>query len=177
MDKREKVISNHVVYRGRILNLRVDNVRVPSGKRAYREVIEHSPAVGILPVTTEGKVLLVSQFRYAIGEEMLEIPAGLVENDEPLEDAALRELQEEVGYTATVLKKIASFYTSPGFSNELLVLYLASGLKPSKLPEDEDEFIQVVAVDQEDIPVLLKEGKIQDGKTFAALSWFLAQKQ
>lgn len=176
MDKREKVLSNHVVYRGRILNLRVDNVRVPSGRRAYREVIEHSPAVGILPVTPEGKILLVSQFRYAIGEEILEIPAGIVENDEPFEDAALRELQEEVGYTASELMEIASFYTSPGFSNELLVLYLASGLIPSKLPEDEDEFIQVVAVDPEELPVLLKEGRIQDGKTFAALSWYMAQK-
>lgn len=176
MDKREKVLSNHVVYRGRILNLRVDNVRVPSGRRAYREVIEHSPAVGILPVTPEGKILLVSQFRYAIGEEILEIPAGIVENDEPFEDAALREMQEEVGYTASELTEIASFYTSPGFSNELLVLYLASGLIPSKLQEDEDEFIQVVSVDPEEIPVLLKEGRIQDGKTFAALSWFIAQK-
>lgn len=176
MDKREKILSRHVVYRGRILNLRVDNVRVPSGKRAYREVIEHNPAVGLIPLTNDGNVLLVSQFRYAIDEEILEIPAGIVEDGEEFETAALRELQEEVGFTASELVHVGSFYTSPGFSNELLVIYLASGLTPSKLDEDEDEFIQTVPVKIEDIPHLLTEGKVRDGKTFAALSWLINQK-
>lgn len=175
MEKREKVLSRHVVYRGRILNLRVDNVRVPSGKRAYREVIEHNPAVGLIPLTDDGQVLLVSQFRYAIDEEILEIPAGIVEDGEDFEAAALRELQEEVGFTASELAHVGSFYSSPGFSTELLVVYLASGLSPSKLPEDDDEFLRTVSVKVGDLPAFLKEGKIKDAKTFAALSWLINQ--
>jgi len=176
MDKREKVLSQHVVYRGRILNLRVDNVRVPSGKRAYREVIEHNPAVGLIPLTSDGKVLLVSQFRYAVNEEILEIPAGIVEQGEDFETAALRELQEEVGYTASELSQVGNFYSSPGFSNELLSIFVARGLSPSKLPEDDDEFIQIIPVDIGNLDDMLKAGRIKDCKTFAALSWLLSQK-
>lgn len=175
MDKREKVLSRHVVYRGHILNLRVDNVRVPSGRRAYREVIEHSPAVGLIPLTNDGKVLLVSQFRYAVDEEILEIPAGIVEAGEDLKTAALRELQEEVGFTASELSLIGSFYSSPGFSNELLAIFLARGLSPSKLQEDDDEFIQIVPVEVGELRRLIEGGRIKDCKTFAALSWLLSR--
>lgn len=171
---REKTLAQEVLYTGRILNLRVDDVELPSGKRAIREVVEHRPAVGILPVTEDGTVLLVRQYRYAVGEEMLEIPAGIVDGDEPFDDAARRELQEEVGYYPEHLREITRIYNSPGFCTELMALFVATGLRPSKLQEDDDEFITVVPVAREEIPDLIAEGKLRDAKTFAALSWWLA---
>lgn len=171
---REKTLAQKTVYTGRILNLRVDDVELPGGNRAIREVVEHRPAVGILPVLEDGTVLLIRQYRYAVGEDMLEIPAGIVEGNEPFDDAARRELQEEVGYFPEHLREIGRIYNSPGFSTELMALFVATGLRPSKLQEDDDEFITVVPVAKEEIPALITGGKLKDAKTFAALSWLMA---
>lgn len=171
---REKSLASRTLYTGRILNLRVDEVELPSGRSAVREVVEHAPAVGILPVMEDGSILLVRQFRYAVGELMLEIPAGLLEGGEPPEEAARRELQEEIGYYPGRLRKISAIYNSPGFCTELMHLYLATELRPSKLQEDDDEFISVVRVKSEEIPPLLTGGELRDAKTLAALSWWRA---
>lgn len=156
------------------MNLRIDKVEIPGGKKVIREVVEHSPAVALLPVMEDGTVFLIRQFRYALGKEILEIPAGLVEPGEDFEKSAKRELQEEIGFFPETLKEIGRMYNSPGFCTEMLVLYLATDLRPSKLHEDEDEFIQIHPVSRENIAPLFSEGKISDGKTFAALSWYLA---
>ncbi|MDD3688966.1 MAG: NUDIX hydrolase [Synergistaceae bacterium] len=174
MDTREKTISKNTAYRGRILNLRIDKVEIPGGKKTIREVVEHSPAVAILPVADDGSVLLIRQYRYAIGEDILEIPAGLVEPGEDFDRCAERELQEEIGYFPGTLKEIGRMYNSPGFCTEMLVLYLASNLKPSKLQADVDEFIHLNPVPPGEIASILGDGRIRDGKTFAALSWYLA---
>ena len=171
---RERTLAQRTVYTGRILNLRVDDVTLPSGKRAIREVVEHSPAVGILPVLDDGTVLLIRQHRYAVGEDVLEIPAGSVEGDEPVDEAARRELQEEVGYYPEHLREIGRIYNSPGFSTEMMALFVATGLRPSKLQEDDDEYISVVPVARGEIPALLAGGTLRDAKTFAALSWWIA---
>ncbi len=174
MDNAEKMISTHRAYRGKILNLRIDKVETPDGKKVIREVVEHEPAVGILPVTSDGSVLLIRQFRYALGQEILEIPAGIVDEGEDFLSAARRELQEEIGYYPGTLEEMGRMYNSPGFCTEMLILFLASDLRPSKLDHDDDEFIETVSIPAEEIASLLADGKIIDGKTFSALSWYLA---
>jgi len=170
----ERPITRNILYRGRILNLRVDKIEFPNGKRTSREVVEHDVAVGIIPITEDGHVILVKQYRYAVGGELLEIPAGIVEKGEDPLNAASRELREETGHDAKELKEIGRFYTTPGFSNELLVLYLAEGLFSSKLQEDEDEFLEIVSYPMKELDHLFLETKVRDGKTFAALSWLIS---
>jgi ADP-ribose pyrophosphatase len=172
----ERMLSSRRIYEGHILNLRVDEVEVKNGNRAKREVIEHQAAVGILALTGRDSVLLVRQFRYAAGEETLEVCAGLVEKGEDLKNAATREMQEELGYFPGVLRQIGCFYASPGFCTELLTLFLAENLSASSLPQDDDEDVKTVEVPYEEIPSLLAKGLVRDAKTFAALSWFLARK-
>jgi len=177
MDRTEKFLSSNILYSGSIITLRLDQVELPSGKTARREVAGHSPAVGLIPVLDNGNVLLVRQFRYAVGKELLEIPAGIVEKGEDTKEASLRELQEETGYTASSLEKIAEFYTSPGFSDELLIVYLATGLSESRLDPDDDEFIELVEVPPKKLIEMLRTGELSDGKTLSALSLYLLGKE
>lgn len=170
----ERRVSSRRIYEGRILNLRVDEVSLENGRRAKREVVEHGAAVGVLALTEGGGVLLVRQYRYAVGEETLEICAGLVEEGEDPRDAAVREMREELGVQPDTLTEIGRFYASPGFCTELLILYLAEGLTPSRLPQDEDEDVSVVELALEDIPRRLAAGTFRDSKTFAALAWLMA---
>jgi ADP-ribose pyrophosphatase len=170
----ERMLSSRRVYEGRILNLRVDEVELTNGRRAIREVVEHRNAVGVLAVTERNSVLLVRQFRYAVGEETLEICAGLVEEGEDLREAAVREMREELGRSPGVLREIGRIYASPGFCTEYLALFLASDLSASRLPQDDDEDVQTVEVPCGEIPALLTSGAVKDAKTFAALSWFMA---
>jgi ADP-ribose pyrophosphatase len=170
----EKQIKTNRIYDGRILNLRVDEVETVSNVKAIREVIEHRPAVGVLAVNENGNVLLVRQFRYAVGEDMLEICAGIVEEGESFKEAAIRELQEELGYYPSDLEEFGRFYVSPGYCEEMLVLFVARNLRPSRLNHDEDEELSTVEVPVTEIPDLFKTGVVKDGKTWAALVWFMA---
>ena len=170
----EKQLHSKRIYDGRILNLRVDEVETSLNIKAVREVIEHKPAVGVLAITENNSILLVSQFRYAVGENMLEICAGIVEEGESFSETAIRELQEELGFYPQELKEVARFYTSPGFCEEMIILFVASNLKPSKLEHDEDEELSTVEIPIPEIPELLKSGTVQDVKTWAALVWLLA---
>ena len=171
----ERRVSSQRLYEGHILNLRVDEVALESGRAAKREVVEHGAAVGILALTENGSVLLVRQYRYAVGEETLEVCAGLVERGEEPRNAAVREMQEELGFKPGKLTEIGRFYASPGFCTELLILYLAEELTPSRLPQDDDENVSVVEVPLEDIPRRMAEGTFRDSKTFAALAWLMAR--
>jgi ADP-ribose pyrophosphatase len=170
----ERQLSTQRVYQGRILNLRVDQVEV-RGRKATREVVEHQAAIGVLALTERG-ALLVRQFRYAAGEETLEVCAGLVEEGEDLQEAAAREMREELGYSPGKLSEIGSFYTSPGFCTERLTIFLATDLSPSRLPQDDDEDVRPLEVPYDEVPDLLASGAIRDAKTFAALSWLMALK-
>lgn len=170
------VLHSRKLYEGRILNLRLDEVRLPSGRLAVREIVEHRPAVAMLPVADDGSVLLIRQYRDAIRQEILEIPAGILNPGESPREAARRELQEEIGFDAKHLEEWGTFFTSPGFSDEQVTLFCASGLVESRLDPDEDEFIRILAVPREEIPVLLDSGRIRDAKTLAALAWYLAKK-
>ena len=171
----ERCVASRRVYEGRILNLRVDEVTLGSGRTAKREVVEHGAAVGILALSEKGGVLLVRQYRYAVDEETLEVCAGLVEEGEDPRDAAAREMQEELGFRPGRLTEIGRFYASPGFCTELLILYLAEGLTPSRLPQDEDENVSVVEIPLEAIPGRLAAGTFRDSKTYAALAWLMAR--
>ena len=176
MSGAERKLSSRRIYDGRILNVRVDEVETGSGKKTIREVVEHHTAVGVLALTENNNVLLVRQFRYAVGEETLEICAGLTEEGEDLKEAAEREMQEELGLFPCSLREIGRFYASPGFCTELLVLFLAGDVRESKLSQDDDEYVRTVEVPCSEIPALLAGGAVRDSKTFAALSWLMAWK-
>ena len=170
----ETKLNTKKIYDGRILNLRVDEVETSSGIKAIREVIEHKPAVGVIAITENDSVLLVNQYRYAAGAEMLEICAGIVEDGESFHETAARELQEELGYYPQELEELGRFYVSPGYCEEMIVLFAARNLKPSKLNQDIDEELTTVEVRFSEIPALLKSGVIRDGKTWSALVWFMS---
>ena len=165
----EPTIETRKIYDGKILNVRVDTVRLPSGREATREIVEHSPAVCIVPVDEDGNVILVRQYRKPVEEALLEVPAGGVEEGEVSEDAVLRELQEEIGYTAGKLQHLASFWVAPGWATEFMYAYLATDLTPSRLEADDDENIEVVRLPFEDALAMFKTGEIKDGKTIASM--------
>lgn len=167
----EQVIRSRRIYDGRIINVRVDTVRLEKGGRAVettREVVDHAPVVVMAPLDGQGNVLMVRQYRHAVGEELLELPAGGVELGEKPEEAVLRELQEETGYTADEVLPLGRFWMSPGFLREEMHAFLARKLRPSARAADEDEVIQVVRVSLASVPGMIKRGEIRDAKTIAA---------
>ena len=174
-DIEEVCVNENRIFDGKILSVRCDEVRTPSGHIATREVVEHKAAVGMLVVTNRKSVLLVRQYRYAVHEATLEVCAGLIEKGEDPSQAAEREMQEELNVKAAKLFRIGEFYASPGFCTEMFTLFLAENLTESSLPQDEDENVSVVEVAFKDIPIMIREGKIRDSKTFAALSWLMAK--
>ena len=165
----ELTIGTKRIYEGNIINVRVDTVRMPSGRDATREIVEHSHAVCIVPIDNEGNVVLVRKYRKPAEDALLEVPAGGVEDGEISEEAVLRELQEEIGYTADHLEHLSSFWVAPGWATEYMHAYLATGLRESRLDGDEDENIEVVRLRFDEAVSMLKTGEINDGKTIAAL--------
>ncbi len=165
----ENTVETTRHFEGRIFSVRVDTVELPSGRRTIREVAEHSDAVCMVAVDDEGNVLLVRQYRKPTESSILEVPAGGVEAGEVSEDTVLRELQEEVGYTAANVTHLASFWVAPGWATERMHAYLTTGLTPSKLSADDDENIQVVRVPFGEALAMIESGEIQDGKTIASL--------
>ncbi len=172
----EKKVSGNLVYRGRIINLRVDNIRLPGGSRTIREVVEHAPAVGIIAEAENGDIFLVRQYRYPAGEFLLEIPAGIIEESEKPSDTARREMQEEIGFNARKVSEVMRFYTSPGFSNEMLVIFHAEDLVPSEKDRDPDEFMDVVRLSMGELRQAVESGKIKDAKTISSIFWYLANR-
>lgn len=165
----EARLSTETVFEGKIVTVRVDAVSLANGVKAVREVVEHRPAVAIVPFDDDGQVILVSQFRYPVGEQLLEVPAGIIEEGETPEQCADRELQEEIGYRAREMRSLGSFWTAPGFSDELMYAFVATGLEPSRLEPDEDEDITVVRVPVSRVREMIDAGEIRDSKTIAAL--------
>lgn len=165
----EKVLHSNMIYRGKILNLRVDTVELPDGRTSKREIVEHSAAVIIVPVKEDGQLLLVRQYRSATGRTALELPAGNIEPGEELESAALRELQEETGYEAQKLVRLCSFFSTPGFSDEELHLFFASGLTLLKQNLDDDEFLEVLSVPWEEAVKMIWAGEICDAASVTGI--------
>ena len=167
---REISISTREIYHGKILSLRLDKVRsTSSGRETEREIVEHSQAVAIVPVDNNGNVILVRQFRKAAERELLEIPAGSIEEFEKPEIAARRELHEETGFTAGRLLPLGGFWNSPGFCTEYMYAFLALDLKVGQAEPDDDEAIEIESVSLGEIPDMIKAGKFQDAKSISCL--------
>ena len=166
----EEKISSEDIFDGNLLHVKRDTVKLPSGNEATREWIKHPGASAVIPVTEDGQVILVKQYRYPIGRITLEIPAGKL--DAPDEDplyCATRELSEETGYEADRITKLTTVATTVGFSNEYIHIYAAEGLKAGKQHTDEDEFINVVKMPLEKAVELVLNGEIYDAKSVTAI--------
>jgi ADP-ribose pyrophosphatase len=171
----EKTKSTQPIFEGKVITLQVDTVELPDGSTGKREIIKHPGAVAVLALH-EGKMLVVDQYRQAMGRCEVEIPAGKLERGEDPMEAAGRELREETGYTAKSLKLLHSFYTSPGFADEMIYLYVAEELELGEMAPDEDEFLELFEVTLEEAQELIREGRISDAKTILAVyAWQLRQ--
>ncbi len=169
MDYWEKRIDGEVKYKGIIVTVRLDRAELHNGARVKREVVEHPGGVTILPVDGEGNCTLVRQFRYPFGRMMLEAPAGKLEPGEDPKKCAVRELSEETGYTADELVDLGACCTSPGFSTEVLHIYLALGLHAGESHPDQDEFLNVEKRSLAEMSRMVMAGEIDDGKTIVAV--------
>jgi len=161
----EKQLETEVVYDGLIVKVRMDVAELPNGKKAKREVVEHPGGVCIVAVTNDNKVLLVRQFRYTKGEELLEIPAGKLETGEDPFECAVRELSEETGYTANKWISLDMIYPSPGVYSEALHQYLALDLIPGEMHLDENEFLSLEEIDIDEVIEKIMANQLRDAKT------------
>jgi ADP-ribose pyrophosphatase len=171
---REDRVSSELVYKGKILDLEVDRVRMPSGAETVREVVRHRGAVVVLPLHEDRRIELVRQFRYPMGEVLLELPAGKLDPDEEPVACARRELAEETGWKPVEIHDLGSFFTTPGFTDEVLHAFIATPLDPApEVGRDPDEAIEIVTMTVEEAHDAARSGQIRDSKTIATL--FLAQ--
>ncbi len=158
-----------MIYKGKIINLRVDTVTLPDGGTCTREIVEYAGAVAIVPLNEKGELLLVRQYRYAVKKALLEIPAGKIEPGEDPAECAKRELLEETGYEAKELNKVIRFYSTPGFTNEEIHVFLATGLTLKKQNLDDDEFIDVQTIPYDTALEMIRTGEICDAKSVAGI--------
>jgi ADP-ribose pyrophosphatase len=161
--------TDREIYAGRILTLRLKYLPQPDGRRLLREIVEHAPGAAVVAVEDDGQVLLVRQPRPAVNTRLLELPAGLIDAGETPEQCARRELTEETGFAAGRLEPLVSFYTSPGFSTELIHIFLATDLFESHLALDDEEDIELVRLPLEAAIELVMRGELSDAKTVAGL--------
>ncbi|MBM3493212.1 MAG: NUDIX hydrolase [Armatimonadetes bacterium] len=157
------------IYEGRVISLRIDTLTGGDGETFRREVVEHPGAVAVVPLDDNGSVVMVTQYRHPVGEWLLEIPAGTVEEGEDPDWCAARELEEETGFTAQTMRRLFSMYMAPGYCTELLHVYVAEGLVAGAPSPNEDERIEVSTVPLDDVQEMIREGRIRDAKTIAAL--------
>ncbi|MGE6364635.1 NUDIX domain-containing protein [Bacillus paramycoides] len=174
----ERTVKTEPIFDGRVIKVRVDDVVLPNGEMSKREIVNHPGAVAIIAITDEGKIVLVEQYRKALEKAIVEIPAGKLEPGEKPEVTAVRELEEETGYVCKNMEFITSFYTSPGFADEILYVYKATGLKQkeNKAALDEDEFVELMEVSLEEAISLMENHRIHDAKTMFAVQYLQLQK-
>lgn len=164
-------LTSRVIHDGRIVHLSVDTVRFPDGSTGELEIVRHAGAAAVLPIVGDAEaadpdVLLIRQYRYAAGGELYEVPAGMPRGpDEPWEEVALRELEEETGWRAATLRYLTRVYTTPGFTDEVIHLYLATDLEEGSSRLDRDEFLEVVRVPFSQAVRWVGSGRVQDGKS------------
>jgi ADP-ribose pyrophosphatase len=163
------ILNRKTIYEGRAFDVQKVLARLPDGRQHEYDLVRHSGAVTLVPVDQDGNMWFVRQFRVGALQELLELPAGLMEKDEPPEISAGRELREEIGMAAGELRELGHFYMAPGYSSEYMYIYLATGLHPSPLPQDEDEFLQVQAIPVKQVYEMVYANQVYDGKTLAAL--------
>ncbi|MGG4492059.1 NUDIX hydrolase [Metabacillus idriensis] len=170
---KETTKSSEKLFSGRIIDLYLEEVELPNGKTSTREIIKHPGAVAVIAITKENKIVMVQQYRKAMERVLVEIPAGKLEKGELPEVTAKRELEEETGYTADSLQHLISFYTSPGFADELVHLYFTEELQilTEKAELDEDEFVDVLEVTLEEAQQMIDNQRIFDAKTAYAVQY------
>lgn len=169
-------INRELVYKGHIIDMYKDTVEIPNGNVAEWDFIGHKGAAAVIPVTNDGKIIMVRQYRNALDRYTVEIPAGGLENkDEPMIKCAARELEEETGYRSDNLEFLLSLRTTVAFCNEKIEVFLARDLKKTKQHLDEDEYIDVVSYDVEELVDMIYAGKIEDSKTVAAVLAYYAK--
>lgn len=166
----EKKISSEIKYQGHIINVRCDEILLSNGKKHFREVVEHPGGVVIVPITNDNKIVLIKQWRYPTGQELIELPAGKLNKGEDPFPAAKRELEEETGFTAESWKFIKYIFTTPGFCDEKLYFYKASKLTLTQTNFDYGEIIEPFTVDMDQAKNMMKNGEIIDAKTIVGLS-------
>lgn len=169
----EKTLKSEKIYEGKVITLKIDTVELPDKKYCKREIVEHPGAVGIIVINEDNNLVLIKQYRKAIEGYLLEIPAGKIELKEKPYDTALRELKEETGYKAGSLTKLISFYTSPGFANEVIHVYVASDITKGEATPDLGEYVETVELPIDTVLKMIKEDQIKDAKTVAAILAYL----
>ncbi|NNN05260.1 MAG: NUDIX hydrolase [Elusimicrobia bacterium] len=165
----ERFVSKKTVWRGRAVDFRVDTVRLPNGKLATREYLDHPGAVGVVPFLDKDTVVMVRQYRHPVGEVTLELPAGKLDKGESPRACVTRELREETGYTARVIRPLLRYWPTPAFANEVLHLYVAEGLTAGRMHTDDDEFLRCVTVPFGKALGMALDGRIKDSKTIICL--------
>ena len=170
----EKTLSSDYIFQGKVIKLRRDKVILPDERTTTREIIEHPGAVVILAITNDQKIVMIKQFRKPVEEVLWELPAGTIEHGEDLIQCARRELEEETGYYAKKIKKITTYFSTPGFCNEKLTLFIAKDLEKRNKNEDADEFIQIKLVDLTEALNMIKRNVIKDSKTIIGILYLVS---
>ncbi len=161
--------ESKLLFDGKVVRLYLDRVLMPDGRESWWETVRHWGAVGVVPLDENNIIYFVKQYRHAPGKDVLEIPAGKLSPQEDPKLCAERELEEEVGLKAKEMRFLCSFYTSPGFSDEVVYLYLARGLHPGKVNPDQDEFLEIKPIKMEKAVEMIGAGEIEDSKTIIGI--------
>jgi ADP-ribose pyrophosphatase len=164
-----ELIKSEVLLQGRTFKVRRDTLKTPDGRETRLEIIDHGGSVVVLPIDEENHLLFVRQYRHAAGSDLLELPAGTRDEEEPFEQCAAREIREETGMEAGKLQKVGEFYLAPGYSTEFMAVFLATELKENPLQADDDEFLQVERIPLKKAFEMAEHGEIPDAKSLAAL--------
>jgi ADP-ribose pyrophosphatase len=164
-----ELLKSEITYAGRAFSVRVDHLMTPSGNTVKYDIVQHIGSISIVPVDENGQLYFVRQYRQAAQKELLELPAGTLEVGEPPAEAAAREIREEIGMAAKNIKEIGSFYLAPGYSTELMYVFLATGLTHDPLDPDADEYLSVEKMSATKAFELAENGQLQDAKSLAAL--------
>lgn len=167
----ERIVKSRTIFEGKVVNLRVDTVTLGDERTYEREIILHHGAVALVPIDEGGNIILVRQYRAGAGQELLELPAGGLEPGEEREECARRELQEEIGFYPEMLEELGRFWVAASYTTEAITVYLARGLRPSRLQPDQDERIAIVRMPFAEALQAALSNQIVDSKTIVGLAW------
>src|SRR5215208_3059742 len=164
-----ELIKSEVLLQGRAFKIRRDTLKTPDGRETKLEIVDHGGSVVMIPLDDENNLLFVRQYRHAAKADLLELPAGTRHENEPFEECAAREVREETGMEAGDLQKLGQFYLAPGYSTELMAVFLATGLKENPLQADDDEFLQIEKIPLKRAMEMAEHGEVPDAKSLAEL--------
>jgi len=170
-----QVVNSETVYNGKIVDVVHDTITLPNGKTALREIVKHADGAAILPIDSDGNIILIRQYRHPVGEMVLEIPAGMLDDGEDHLTGAARELEEEIGYTSSNIRFLSKICPTIGFCDEFIYIYLATDLVKSKQNLDDDEFIELEVYTPDEALSMIANGTIYDAKTVTAVLAYCLQ--